>query len=104
MKDVQLLVLNDHMQMAGIGELAELFVRSPHMRSGQGVTVVFCPSLTCRVCSAGYLGLQDKTDEKFLVNPVRTRACLLVFLVPLAYADARSLPTSQLIGSTAPAI
>eukprot|EP00730_Choanoeca_flexa_P002676 TRINITY_DN11128_c0_g1_i1.p1 TRINITY_DN11128_c0_g1~~TRINITY_DN11128_c0_g1_i1.p1 ORF type:complete len:749 (+),score=225.20 TRINITY_DN11128_c0_g1_i1:35-2248(+) len=50
MKDVQLLVLNKHMKMAGIGELAELFVRSPHM-------------------SAGYLGLPDKTAEKFLVNP-----------------------------------
>lgn len=50
MKDVQLLVLNKHMEEAGIGELAELFVRSPHL-------------------SAGYLGLPEQTDEKFLVNP-----------------------------------
>ena len=50
MKDVQLLVLNSHMKQAGVGELAELFVRSPHL-------------------SAGYLGLPDKTDEKFLINP-----------------------------------
>jgi hypothetical protein len=32
MKDCQLLVLNNHMKMAGVGELAELFVRSPHLR------------------------------------------------------------------------
>eukprot|EP00911_Craspedida_sp_UC1_P002464 UC1_evm1s1834 len=51
MRDVQLLVLRDDFTSAGIGELAELYVRSPHM-------------------SAGYLGLPDKTAEKFLVNPV----------------------------------
>ncbi|EDQ91706.1 uncharacterized protein MONBRDRAFT_14686 [Monosiga brevicollis MX1] len=51
MKDVQLLVLNQEMQMAGVGELAELFVRSPHL-------------------SAGYMGLPEATAEKFLVNPV----------------------------------
>lgn len=39
------------MKMAGVGELAELFVRSPHM-------------------SAGYLGLPDQTAKKFIVNPV----------------------------------
>lgn len=50
MQDVQLLVLNSHMQQAGVGELAELFVRSPHL-------------------SAGYLALPKETDAKFLVNP-----------------------------------
>lgn len=50
MQDVQLLVLNDNMKQAGVGELAELFVRSPHL-------------------SAGYLGLPEATAEKFLVNP-----------------------------------
>eukprot|EP00043_Microstomoeca_roanoka_P019450 m.219113 g.219113 ORF g.219113 m.219113 type:complete len:1307 (+) comp16996_c4_seq1:173-4093(+) len=50
MKDVQLLVLTSDMKLAGIGELAELYVRSPHL-------------------SAGYLGLPDQTAQKFLTNP-----------------------------------
>ena len=35
MKDVQLLVLNNHQEPAGVGELGEIFVRSHHMRSVQ---------------------------------------------------------------------
>jgi L-aminoadipate-semialdehyde dehydrogenase len=50
MKDVQLLVLNTHCEPAGVGELGEIFVRSPHM-------------------SAGYLGLPEATAKKFMVNP-----------------------------------
>lgn len=49
MKDVQLVVLGESGTLAGIGELGELYVRSPHM-------------------SAGYLGLPDATAEKFLVS------------------------------------
>ena len=50
MKDVQLLCLNTHCERIGVGELGEIFVRSPHM-------------------SAGYLGLPEVTAAKFLVNP-----------------------------------
>eukprot|EP00040_Diaphanoeca_grandis_P023592 m.128593 g.128593 ORF g.128593 m.128593 type:complete len:1288 (+) comp29345_c3_seq1:30-3893(+) len=50
MEDVQLLVLSETMATAGLGELGEIFVRSPHM-------------------SAGYLRLPDATNEKFLQNP-----------------------------------
>jgi len=34
MPDVQLLVLNEHRQLAGIGELAQIHVRSPHLARG----------------------------------------------------------------------
>ena len=37
------------------------------------VTPLLAPTLTL-LSSAGYLGLPDKTDEKFLVNPVRCPA------------------------------
>eukprot|EP00051_Salpingoeca_urceolata_P007651 m.99362 g.99362 ORF g.99362 m.99362 type:complete len:1315 (-) comp15332_c1_seq1:111-4055(-) len=50
MKDVQLLVINDCNNLGGIGELGELYVRSPHL-------------------SAGYMGLPDATAAKFVTNP-----------------------------------
>eukprot|EP01135_Chromosphaera_perkinsii_P008712 Nk52_evm45s1444 gene=Nk52_evmTU45s1444 len=59
MKDVQLLVMNpstsltgerEKFHMCGIGELGEIFVRSPHL-------------------SKGYLGLPEETAKKFLANP-----------------------------------
>lgn len=50
MKDVQLLILNKRMQMVGIGEVGEIFVRSHHM-------------------AAGYLGLDEASSVKFLPNP-----------------------------------
>jgi amino acid adenylation domain-containing protein len=49
-KDVQLLVLNQTGQMAGVGELGEICVRSPHM-------------------ARGYLGDQELTKERFTINP-----------------------------------
>ncbi len=50
MKDVQLLILSNDMKQAGIGEMGEIYSRSPHM-------------------AAGYLGLEDATKLKFLQNP-----------------------------------
>jgi amino acid adenylation domain-containing protein len=54
-KDVQLLVLNKSGQLAGIGELGELFVRSPHL-------------------AAGYLGDDERTRQMFVTNPYTTDA------------------------------
>jgi L-aminoadipate-semialdehyde dehydrogenase len=51
MKDVQLLILNKSGEMAGIGEVAEIYVRSPHL-------------------AMGYLGLPDQTSQRFLQNPL----------------------------------
>jgi len=50
-KDVQLLLLTRAGQLAGIGELGELYVRSPHL-------------------AAGYIGDEQLTREKFLFNPL----------------------------------
>ncbi len=50
MDDVQLLVLNPAGQMAGIGELGEIWVRSPHL-------------------ARGYLEDPERTAERFHVNP-----------------------------------
>jgi non-ribosomal peptide synthetase component F len=53
MIDVQLLVLNQRPSgyyMAGVGELGEIYVRSPHL-------------------ALGYLGLIQLTAERFIVNP-----------------------------------
>ncbi|HEX9940915.1 MAG TPA: amino acid adenylation domain-containing protein, partial [Thermoanaerobaculia bacterium] len=50
MQDVQLLVLTRDRRLAGIGELGEIAVRSPHL-------------------AAGYLGDPDLTRERFLPNP-----------------------------------
>jgi amino acid adenylation domain-containing protein len=49
-KDVQLLLLNKNGQLAGIGELAELYMRSPHL-------------------AAGYIGDEKLTRESFVINP-----------------------------------
>ncbi|MBM2804326.1 MAG: non-ribosomal peptide synthetase, partial [Deltaproteobacteria bacterium] len=49
-KDVQLLVLNRSQQLAGVGELGELFVRSPHL-------------------AGGYIGDEKRTEQMFIVNP-----------------------------------
>ena len=49
-KDVQLLVLNKSGQLAGVGELGELFVRSPHL-------------------AEGYLGDEERTAQMFIINP-----------------------------------
>ena len=49
-KDVQLLVLNHGGQLAGVGELGEICVRSPHM-------------------ARGYLGDEELTKERFITNP-----------------------------------
>ena len=49
-KDVQLWVLNPGGQLAGVGELGEICVRSPHM-------------------ARGYLGDEDLTKERFITNP-----------------------------------
>ena len=49
-KDVQLLLLNKNGQLAGIGELGELYVRSPHL-------------------AAGYVGDEKLTQERFVTNP-----------------------------------
>jgi amino acid adenylation domain-containing protein len=48
-KDVQLLVLNKCGQLAGIGELGEVFVRSPHL-------------------AAGYIGDDELTQRMFITN------------------------------------
>ena len=50
MKDVQLLVLTSTQQLAGIGELGEIYVRSPHL-------------------AKGYLGDESLTRERFIINP-----------------------------------
>jgi acyl-CoA synthetase (AMP-forming)/AMP-acid ligase II/acyl carrier protein len=49
-QDVQLLVLNPAQELAGIGELGEIHVRSPHL-------------------SRGYMGNGDLTRERFITNP-----------------------------------
>ena len=49
-KDVQLLVLNRSRQLAGVGELGEVYVRSPHL-------------------AEGYVGDETLTRERFVTNP-----------------------------------
>jgi len=49
-KDVQLLVLNRSQQLVGVGELGEVFVRSPHL-------------------AEGYIGDKERTERMFIVNP-----------------------------------
>ena len=50
MQDVQLLVLTPKMQLCGIGEAGEIFVRSYHL-------------------AKGYLGLDESSKEKFIQSP-----------------------------------
>jgi amino acid adenylation domain-containing protein len=55
MKDVQLLVLNPAGRLAGVGEIGEVAVRSPHL-------------------ARGYLGNEELTVQRFRVNPFTGRA------------------------------
>ena len=50
MKDVDLILLNSAGKLAGVGEVAEIYVRSPHL-------------------ARGYLGLEEETKKKFILNP-----------------------------------
>ncbi|HYK22566.1 MAG TPA: condensation domain-containing protein, partial [Pyrinomonadaceae bacterium] len=52
--DVQLLVLNSSAQLAGVGEVGEIYCRSPHL-------------------AHGYLGDDALTRERFLANPFTRR-------------------------------
>ena len=54
-RDVQLLVLTANRQLAGIGELGELYIRSPHL-------------------AAGYLNAPALFTKNFIVNPFTGRA------------------------------
>jgi amino acid adenylation domain-containing protein len=49
--DVQLLVLNSRRRLAGLGELGELYVRTPHL-------------------TRGYLGDEVETQARYLANPL----------------------------------
>ncbi|KYC36562.1 non-ribosomal peptide synthetase [Scytonema hofmannii PCC 7110] len=49
-EDVQLLVLTHTLQLAGIGELGEIYIRTPYL-------------------SSGYIGSDALTQERFIVNP-----------------------------------
>ena len=49
-KDVQLLVLNQSMQLCGVGELGEIYFRSPYV-------------------AKGYLGDEALTRARFIINP-----------------------------------
>jgi len=55
MKDVDLLVFNQSGCLAGIGELGEIYVRSPHL-------------------AKGYLGLDEFTNQRFIPNPFSSEA------------------------------
>ncbi|PON10663.1 hypothetical protein C2W62_48890 [Candidatus Entotheonella serta] len=50
MVDVQLLVLNQSMQLAGVGEIGDIYIRSPHL-------------------ARGYLNDEQQTRAAFLINP-----------------------------------
>lgn len=50
MKDVDLILINSAGLQAGIGELAEIYMRSPHL-------------------AKGYIGLESASKEKFVDNP-----------------------------------
>jgi non-ribosomal peptide synthetase component F len=65
MKDVQLMILNSEGVPCGVGELGEVYVRSPHLAKGYKVTPLKYPLLT------SYQGLPEQTREKFIPNPFR---------------------------------
>ncbi len=50
MRDCQCLIINSAGLLAGVGELAEIYMRSPHI-------------------AKGYIGLESASTEKFLPNP-----------------------------------
>jgi len=54
-EDAQLLVLNTEQQLAGIGELGEIYIRTPYL-------------------SQGYIGNDELTQERFLINPFTQKA------------------------------
>jgi amino acid adenylation domain-containing protein len=49
-EDVQLLVLNRSQRLAGVGEIGEIFVRSPHL-------------------AKGYIGDEERTERTFIASP-----------------------------------
>ncbi len=49
-EDVQLLILNNHQNLAEIGELGEIYVRTPYL-------------------SKGYIGNDELNEERFIINP-----------------------------------
>ncbi len=50
-EDVQLLVLTNMLQLAGVGEIGEIYVRTPYL-------------------SQGYIGTEQLTQERFIINPL----------------------------------
>jgi amino acid adenylation domain-containing protein len=50
-QDVQLLILNDRQQLAGVGEVGEIYIRTPYL-------------------SQGYLNDEALTRSRFLINPL----------------------------------
>ena len=50
-EDVQLLLLNAKQQLAGIGEVGEIYVRTPYL-------------------TKGYIGSDELTQERFIINPL----------------------------------
>lgn len=55
MPDIQLLILNAQRQLAGVGEVGEIYMRSPHL-------------------ARGYLGNDSQTREKFISTPFASDA------------------------------
>ncbi len=50
-ENVQLLILNNQQNLAGIGELGEIYVRTPYL-------------------SKGYIGSNELNEERFIINPI----------------------------------
>ncbi len=50
-EDVQLLVLTKMLQLAGVGEIGEIYVRTPYL-------------------AQGYIGSEQLTQERFIINPL----------------------------------